>query len=152
MSSRVYRIEKKRRAAVWPSQGALFSEGRWNRQGFWIVYCSETISLAKLEILANSKSLPKERVLLEISIAPQAPIKEVALESLPDDWMAVPYPAALHTLTEELLKTNQYVALKVPSRQSPREYNYLLYPLHPQFAQFVTLEATTELEFDWRLK
>lgn len=126
---RVYRIEKKSRATVWPSQGALFSEGRWHKQGFWIVYCSETVSLAKLEILANSKSLPKERVLLEISIDQKASIKEVTLESLPDDWMAVPYPRALHTLTENLLKTGQYIALKVPSRQSPREYNYLLYPL-----------------------
>ena len=148
----VYRIEKKRRATVWPSQGSLFSEGRWNRQGFWLVYCSATVSLAKLEILANSKSLPKERVLLEISIEKQAPIKEVTLESLPANWMAVPYPPELHILTEELLKSGEYVGLKVPSRQSPREHNYLLYPLHPQFSQFVKLENHAELEFDQRLK
>lgn len=148
----VYRIEKKRRADVWPSQGALFSEGRWKRQGFWIIYCSSTVSLAKLEILANSKSLPKARVLLEIGIEEQAPIKEVTLESLPPKWMDVPYPPALHALTEKLLKSGEYVGLKVPSRQSPREYNYLLYPLHPQFSQFVKLESITGLEFDERLK
>lgn len=149
---RVYRIEKKSRAEVWPSQGALFSEGRWNRQGFWVVYCSSTISLAKLEILANSKSLPKERALLEINIDEQAPIKEVILESLPESWMDVPYPAELHALTEELLRPGKYVGLKVPSRQSPREYNFLLYPLHSQFSQFVKLEGIMELEFDQRLK
>jgi RES domain-containing protein len=138
----VYRIEKKRRAEMWPSQGSLFSEGRWNRQGFWIIYCSATISLAKLEMLTNSKSLPKERVLLEISIEEQAPIKEITLESLPAHWIDIPYPPELHVLTEKLLNAGEYVGLKVPSRQSPREYNYLLYPLHPQFSQFVKLESS----------
>ena len=148
----VYRIEKKRRAEVWPSQGSLFSEGRWNRQGFWIIYCSATVSLAKLEMLANSKSLPRERALLEISIEEKAPIKEVTLESLPANWMDIPYPPELHALTEKLLIPGEYVGLKVPSRQSPREYNYLLYPLSPQFSQFVKLANIAALEFDQRLK
>lgn len=93
----VYRIEKRRWAEVWPSQGSLFSEGRWHKQGFLLVYCSATISLAKLEILANSKSLPKASVLLEINVDEQAPMKEVTLEDLPANWMDVPYPPWFRT-------------------------------------------------------
>ncbi len=148
----VYRIEKKNRAELWPSQGALFSEGRWNRRGFWVVYTSESVSLAKLETLANAKSLPDGRVLLEIEIAEGAPVREIKLTEIPKNWMEIPYPATLHQLTETLLSSGKFVALKVPSRQSPGEFNYLLYPLHPEFSRFISLKRTSAIDFDRRLK
>lgn len=148
----VYRIEKNSRADLWPSQGALFSEGRWNRRGFWVIYTSESVSLAKLETLANAKSLPVGRILLEIEIATNAPVVELKLAELPQNWMDIPYPTTLHQLTEELLAPGKSVALKVPSRQSPGEFNYLLYPLHPEFSKFIGLKGMFAIDFDHRLK
>lgn len=148
----VYRIEKKARADSWPPQGALFSEGRWNRRGFWVIYASESVSLAKLETLANAKSLPAGRVLFEIEIAAEAAVREVKFSELPQNWMEIPYPTSLHQLTEELLALGKFVALKVPSRQSPGEFNYLIYPLHPEFSKFVTIKGITAIDFDQRLK
>ena len=118
----------------------------------WIIYCSSTISLAKLEILANSKTLPKGRVIVEISIHEKAPLKKIKGSSLPDNWQQVPYPKKLHQLVENQLKDNKYIALVVPSRQSPGESNYLLNPLHPDFHKYVKVKQIIPLEFDSRLK
>ena len=149
---KLYRIERQTYAQDWPSRGALFGEGRWNRKGFWVIYCSASIALAKLETLANSKSLPQNRLLLEIDVAEEAPIKYLLPAELPSDWMNIPYPRALHDLTERWLREQQYVALQVPSRQSPQEANFLLYPLHPQFSQWVHVTDRLPVEFDERLK
>ncbi len=148
----VYRIEKESRSNEWPSKGSLFSEGRWNAKGMWIIYCSSTISLAKLEILTNSRTLPKGRVIMEISIHGKAPLKKIKGSFLPDNWQQVPYPKQLHQLVEDQLKDNKYVALVVPSRQSPRESNYLLNPLHPDFKKYVKVKHIISLVFDPRLK
>ena len=149
---RVYRIEKASRTADWPSQGALFAEGRWNAKGFWIIYCSASVSLAKLEILANARTLPKERVLVEILISDQAPIHRILPDQLPGNWMDVPYPRELHELSKKFLRDQPYAALSVPSRQSPTEQNILLYPPHPKFNEWVTLENVSAIDFDPRLK
>ena len=136
----------------WPARGALFAEGRWNPKGFWIIYCSESVSLAKLEILANTRTLPKQRVLVEITLSNNAPIYDLSLKQLPDSWTEVPYPRELHALSKDILQNNQYVALTVPSRQSPTEKNYLLYPPHPQFQEWIKVERTYSIDFDTRLK
>jgi len=149
---RLYRIERQSYAKLWPSQGALYGEGRWNRKGFWVIYCSDSVALAKLETLANSKSLPSSRILLEIEVDDKAPIKRISLADLPENWIQVPYPKELHALTESWLQNQQYVGLQVPSRQSPQEYNYLLYPLHPEFPQWIRVLGRTLIEFDQRLK
>lgn len=148
----VFRVEKREYKDVWPPLGALYVEGRWHKRGFWIVYCSASISLAKLETLANSKSLPKNRVLLEITIDSKAPIKEVSAEELPGNWMDTPYPKELQEITAKALIDRKHVCLKVPSRQSPREHNYLLYPPHPEFSSYVKVTDVSDLEFDERLK
>lgn len=148
----VYRIEKASRAEDWPAKGALFAEGRWNAKGFWVIYCSATVSLAKLETLANARALPQQRVLMKIAIANQAPVYHVPADQLPADWTNIPYPRTLHRLSREILQTKQYVALGVPSRQSPSEHNFLLYPLHPRFSEWVTVESISSVDFDTRLK
>ena len=85
---------------------------------------------------------------MEISIHGKAPLKKLKGSFLPDSWQQV----QLHQLVEDQLKDNKYVALVVPSRQSPRESNYLLNPLHPNFKKYVKVKHIISLEFDPRLK
>ncbi|MEK6482506.1 RES family NAD+ phosphorylase [Catalinimonas sp. 4WD22] len=140
----IFRVEKKYKD-VWPPMDALYVERRWTKRGFWIIYCSASVSLAKLETLANSKSFPKNRVLLEISIDSKAPIQEISSDDLPKNWMDTPYPKELQEIAEKALIHGKYVGLKVPSRQSPREYNYLLYPQHPKFSSYVKVLDVVDL-------
>jgi len=38
------------------------------------------------------------------------------------------------------------------SRRMQKEYNYLLYPLHPGFSRYVRVKDAYPVEFDQRLK
>ncbi len=148
----IYRMEKEKYQDYWPSRGALYSEGRWNKPGQWIVYCSESIALCKLEVLANSGNLPIKRVVISIEIPDEAPIYELAEDLMPPFWYGIPYPDVLSEITGEFIKDNSYVAMKVPSAQSKREFNYLLNPAHPEFSKIVKVVSKDAENFDSRLK
>ena len=149
----VYRIEKEIYSTNFPSKGSLFSEGRWNRKGMWVVYTSGTVALAKLEALGNSGSkLPDNRYLVTIELDNQAPIIEITTEDLPDDWHSVPYRKNLSGYIQQILDAKSYVAALVPSVQSPQEQNILLFPDHPEFNEYVKLVRSEPEGFDERLK
>lgn len=148
----VYRMEKEKYQDFWPSRGALYSEGRWNKPGQWIVYCSESIALCKLEVLANSGNLPISRVVITVEIADNAPVYELTDDLMPALWYDVPYPDVLSEITGEFIKDNSYVAMKVPSAQSKREFNFLLNPAHEEFSKLVKVVSKEPESFDNRLK
>lgn len=118
-----------------------------------MVYTSETVALAKLETLANTGStIPANRVLRIIEIKDEAPVIEITPEDLPSNWHQVPYPQELAAMIKRVIDSRQYVAAMVPSAQSSREHNILLFPDHPEFDQYVK-EVSSETEgFDLRLK
>ncbi len=148
----VYRMEKKKYEDHWPSRGALYSEGRWNKPGQWVVYCSESIALCKLEILANSGNLPIDRVVMTVEITDDSLIYDLPDKYLPQFWWSVPYPEILSNITGEFLKDKSYLAMKIPSAQSKRENNYLLNPSHTEFHSLVKLLSVENERFDPRLK
>ncbi len=54
-----WRIVKAKRAkTAFSGEGARVYEGRWNSAGVAMVYCSEHLSLAALEILAHIQPIP----------------------------------------------------------------------------------------------
>ena len=149
----LYRIEKSKYKDTFPPRGSLFTEGRWSRRGMWVVYTSETVALAKLEALANSGSkLPDNRYLTTIELDDQAPVVDIAPETLPANWHRVPYPKHLAYIIKQLIADKSYVAALVPSIHSPHERNVLLFPDHPEFAQYVRLLKSEPVGFDSRLK
>lgn len=149
----MYRIEKAKYAAVFPPRGSLFSEGRWNRKGLWVVYTSETIALAKLEALANSGSkLPENRYLSTIEIDDQAPVVKINQKDLPADWHSVPYKKNLAQYTQQIIDSQSYAGAIVPSIHSPKEHNILLFPDYPEFNTYVRLISSEPEGFDARLK
>ncbi len=130
----VYRIADDRFASDLSGSGGLYSSGRWNRLGTPIVYLTEHVSLAKLEILAHSPALPKGRSLVTVSIPDDASITYLDPASLPENWNEWPYLDALTDITEQWISERTYWIMCVPSAQSPIEKNYLLNPLHPEHA------------------
>lgn len=143
----LYRIEKEKYLQVFPSRGSVLSGGRWCRKGMWAVYTSETVSLAKLEALANSGSrLPDNRYLVTIELKDQAPVVQISVEDLPIDWFHIPYKKNLSHYIQQIIDSRLYVAAIVPSIQSPKEKNILLFPDYPKFDKYVKLvESETEL-------
>ena len=149
----VYKIEKAKYKDVFPPPGPLYSDGRWNRKYMWVVYTSESIALAKLETLANSGiKVPKNRILRIIEIKDDAPIIEVTTDDLPSNWAATPYPKGLANVISRIIESKSFVAAIVPSVQSQRERNILLFPDFPEFKVCVKEVETVQEYFDPRLK
>lgn len=147
----VYHLDKWKYKDVWPPEGTLYTEGRWNREGQWLIYCSPTIALAKLEVLANEMHLPIERVCMTIEIPDNPSIFEVNQKVLPKNWMIRPYPLALAKLADKFFQSGALV-MKVPSAQSYRENNFTINVRHPDFRSEVKLLSVQPEPFDERLK
>ncbi|WP_151087183.1 RES family NAD+ phosphorylase [Hymenobacter baengnokdamensis] len=148
---KLYRFGKQPYIQDTTGQGGLYHSGRWHRQGTPILYTAEHLSLAKLEMLANSPILPVDYSVLTLEIPATASIKLLEAADLPADWYSLPYPPELAAITEAWIKEGKYWLLRVPSAQSPAEHNYLLNPLHPehQNLRVVSIELHP---FDARLK
>ncbi len=147
----LYHLDKWKYRDVWPPEGTLHADGRWNKPGQWIIYTSSTISLAKLEILANENNLPVKRVCMTIEVHESAEIFEIDTHDLPGNWMIKPYPTQLVNHTSRFLNSGKLL-MRVPSAQSFRERNYLLNVRHAEFHKAVQLMDVSEEPFDSRLR
>lgn len=147
----LYHLDKDKYKNIWPPEGTLYAEGRWNKHRQWIIYTSPTISLAKLEILANENNLPVNRVCMVLEVPDNAGVFEVDLDKLPVDWMKKPYPKSLVKHTMNFLRSNNHLLMKVPSAQSYNESNYLINVRHRDFHGSVKLIETFDEIFDSRL-
>ena len=147
----LYHIDKWKYRNVWPPEGALFADGRWNKPGQWIIYLSSVISLAKLEILANENNLPIKRVCMTLEVSDSNHIFEIDVDALPENWMSKPYPVPLVNFTSQFLSSGKLL-MRVPSAQSYSENNILINVRHPKFYEKVKLLDVSEELFDSRLR
>jgi RES domain-containing protein len=133
-----WRVEKKKWLAIAKSgDGARFAGGRWNSPGFNLIYASEHLSLAVLEILVHAP-LPSQRIVARararISI-PDTLIEELMPRSLPAEFGPdMPY-AATQAIGDRWIREQRSAALVVPSAIVPVEHNILLNPEHPDFSK-----------------
>jgi len=119
--------------------------------GLRIVYCAQSASLCALEVLANSGSLPRDMVLIEVEIPLSVSMETIELGGLPKGWDgAVPIDATRVIGTEWQLRDASAV-LSVPSAIVPHEHNYLLNPDHRDFS-LIEFTAPVPFAFDPRLK
>ena len=111
--------------------GAMLYGGRWNKKGKRLVYTSESLSLAALEIIANlSSSRLNNLYCVELEFPDQLEIQTI--KSLPKQWHLFPYTGSTVEYGTNFINSGG-LCLKVPSALIPTEFNYLLNPLHDQF-------------------
>ncbi|QMU27846.1 RES family NAD+ phosphorylase [Adhaeribacter radiodurans] len=147
----VYRLAKKEYVRDLTGTGGLFGSARWHEKGTRILYTAGSFSLAKLEVLANTKSIPKNYHLVLIEIPDDISHKELTISDLPSNWNSFPHPKELVTFTEQWIKENKFLVMRVPSVHSPFEWNYLINPLHAEANRLKIIEDNAH-EFDPRLK
>ncbi len=132
---KVYRLIKKRFAAdpLSPDGARLFG-GRWNSKGVAMVYASDSISLAVLEILVHlhRHEALEGFVLCEIPL-PDGATMELAQEALPENWRHDPPPFSTMAIGDEWIARRESLALAVPSTIIPQQSNLLINPHHDQF-------------------
>jgi RES domain-containing protein len=131
-----WRIVKTRLAgSAFDGEGARLHGGRWNSPGTRVVYTSESVSLALLEILVHLRAATALPTYSLISVRlDDAQVTALDRGRLPAAWRAFPAPAELARLGDAWAAAGGSLALEVPSAVVPRESNYLLNPGHPDFA------------------
>ena len=131
--------------------GAHLYGGRWSSKGRPVVYTSETLALAILEILVH---LPHPRHLRDHDAA-SADVPEALVEPvgrLPRGWQT--NLRATQRIGDQWLESESTPVLEVPSAVyrcgDERPRNYLLNPSHPAFGG-LKVHPFRKLEVDPRI-
>jgi RES domain-containing protein len=148
---RVWRLVRSKRAAsAYDGEGARAEPGRWNSAGVRMVYTSESVALAALEMLAKTRLVEglRGRVAIPATI-PDDAVVDAPLMSLPNDWRQIPHPASTKAFGDAWIQRADSLALKVPSVVAPGS-NVLINPAHRRFGEVVIGPALANV-FDKRL-
>lgn len=148
-----WRLVRQRHAATaFSGEGARIFEGRWNSAGVAVVYCSENLALAALEILVHVQPVAVAEPFRTFRVAlDDALITRVERDKLPKGWNLQPPTTVSKTIGDEWVKSGRSVALALPSLLVPLERTYLLNPKHPDFRK-VQIRDMGNFTLDRRLR
>jgi RES domain-containing protein len=134
MMCRIWRlVHKNYLASAFSGEGARLAGGRWNSEGFAVVYSAGSLSLALLEIIVHLEFKEALKLYKAIPVdVPEELIRSVEGATLPEGWnKPVPIPVT-RLIGNAWIKDQPSPVLKVPSAIVPVEYNYLMNPVHPE--------------------
>jgi RES domain-containing protein len=146
----VYRISNIEFSNDISGTGAKINGSRWNSKGFPVLYTSQFISLAVLEMLVNTnfKDYAIALDLMYINLPDAQSIVNIDLKHLKNNWKDdFEYT---RYMGDEFFKQKESLILKVPSSVIQEEYNYLVNPLHGDFKK-IKLVKTKSFWPDERL-
>ena len=84
-------VKEKHAASAFSGEGARIFEGRWNSAGVRMVYCSEHLSLAALEILVHTQPVTmRDKFRVFRASWDDAMMATIELKKLPKGWNAQP--------------------------------------------------------------
>jgi len=131
--------------------GAALYGGRWNSPGVPAVYTSASLALAAMELLVH---LSRPEVLHSYRkmpvYFPDSVVMHLQLVDLPEDWSMLSMAPPTQAIGDQWLQDQGSAVLQVPSVVVPQEYNFILNPLHADFAK-ITVGPVTDYAFDERL-
>ncbi|MEY2831877.1 MAG: hypothetical protein RLZZ574_1135 [Cyanobacteriota bacterium] len=146
----VWRIcSRKYQSSAFSGIGGLYVPGRWHFQGHKMIYTSESLALASLEIFVHLESSIAPLVAIKAHLPKKLEVHEVKLLDLPINWQDVASYSLLQKIGQDWLTSRRTPILKVPSAIVPVENNYLFNPEHPEFK--VDLEPPVQFKFDQRM-
>ena len=132
--------------------GAIAAGGRWNLPGTPLLYCSEHLSLAALEILVQL--VPDSRhvrlLALQVAIPDDALIARWEESDLPPGWRSITGDATCKERGSAWASTRSQLVLSVPSAIVPPDRNLIVNGLHPAF-RHVRVKSAAPFAFDPRL-
>ena len=149
----VFRIVKKKYAGTaLEGLGAKRYGGRWNSKGTPVVYASDSIALAALELLVHLKrpELLAHYVILQLGLTDDQ-VLGLERDALPADWRNDPPPPSTAEIGDEWVDNGASLALAVPSVIVPEQYNFLLNSEHPNFQAVADQATSFPFELDLRL-
>jgi RES domain-containing protein len=135
-------IKAKHASTAFSGEGARLFEGRWNSSGVRMVYCSEHLSLAALEILVHTRPLMVPGKFRAFHVAwDNALMISVKESELPRGWNAEPPGPASKRIGNEWIKNAGSAVLALPSVIVPLERTFLLNPHHSDFRKIKIIDS-----------
>lgn len=132
-------------------EGARLYGGRWNRPGTAVVYTSEHLSLAVLEVLVNNanREALQDYHFLELEFDSKLLYSIQGLP--PKGWLDYPASGVSQDAGTRWAEDLISAVLAVPSAIVPTERNYILNPRHPDFSR-IRVSRPFPFALDARLK
>ena len=133
-------------------EGAYRYGGRWSSPGTRLSYTSEHQSLAMLEYFVHLDvdDPPGDLVLAVAEVPDDLARERVVTGNLPVNWREPAAPAELARLGDEFARRGENCLLLVPSVLAPNENNWLINPVHADYAS-VVVRAGEPLSYDPRM-
>ncbi len=149
----VWRLVAARHAATaFSGEGARKYGARWSLPGLNVVYCSESRSLAALEIIVNARNGAKLAGEPWSVLSAEIPTDLIERPArVPEDWREYPHPRTTQDFGSKWVREQRSAVLRVPSVVVLGEFNYLLNPTHSDFAK-VRVGRPASFSFDPRLR
>jgi RES domain-containing protein len=147
-----WRITKTRYAgSAFDGEGARVNGGRWNSPGTRVVYASDSVALATLEVLVGLQdaALLSAYSLIRVDF-PARLLETLKRRSLPPSWKQLPPSAETRRIGDLWVAESRSAVLRVPSAIVESEYNYLFNPRHRDFKQ-LRIQTPQRLRIDPRL-
>ena len=150
---KVWRICKsKHRSSAFLGYGAEKAGGRWNYKGYPVVYTSENLSLATLELFVHVPPgvIPSDLIAICGKLPTSISVEEIEVSDLPRDWRQYPAPTKLKQIGTDWIVRQSSLVLRVPSAINARETNILLNPTHPEMKK-MKISDEQPFHFDARI-
>ena len=143
-------VKKKHQKNALTGEGARLFGGRWNTPGQAIIYSTETLSGALLEILVHSNRQLLSHYIFYRLVFPKRIISDVKIAELPIQWRSSPPPPELGQIGDRWCIEQRSAVLRVPNAVVPLETNYLVNPAHADY-RLVEIEGPIDYVVDDRL-
>ena len=143
----IWRLQSSKYSLI-NSEGAKLTGGRWNKPGTAVIYASEDIVLAAMEVIVHHGGIPEDYVGIKIDIPDDL---EISILDIPDGWPDVVPEEVTAEQGTKWANTCKQAVLRVPSAtMSVSGYNYILNPAHQDFARISF--SFEPVRFDPRLR
>jgi len=149
---RVYRIVRKPYSRTpLDGEGPYRFGGRWSSPGTRVAYLAEHLSLAMIEYFVHIEASdpPKDLVVVAADIPDTVSRVVLTPRTLPPNWRQVPAPPSLATIGDSFVAERKSAILVLPSALVPSESNWLVNPLHPEFAE-IRMQPAEPFHYDAR--
>lgn len=129
-------VPQKYAASAFDGEGARRSGGRFNSPGTPVVYTSDTLALAVLEVVVHLPTYRalRGRVSFRLDI-PDDLVETLAEHHLPHDWRSTPPSRSTQALGDDWVTRADSAVLQLPSVLLPHHTNLILNPAHPDASQ-----------------
>ena len=145
-------VKDKHAASAFSGEGARIFEGRWNSAGVRMVYCSEHVSLAALEILVHTQPVTmRDKFRVFRATWDDAVMVSVDSRKLPKGWNTQPPCPISKQIGDEWIRSGRSAVLAVPSVIVPLERTFLLNPKHGEFGK-IKIKEQGSFSLDPRLR